>query len=166
MNFFVLVPAVDPQHHETVSGGLGVLLLLLFTGQRHHQRAVPQPARSRLRARACLCAHTQQQTDPADLPVSAAQPTGESPTVRLVTRHYVSLVAYCHVCPHLCILLRSTCAVGIAPWAAQTSPSRLCRMSPWTWRARRQRWRGHSCSGLPNKSNRHCRLRPPTCSPP
>lgn len=77
----VVVSTVDPQHYEAVCGGVGVLLLLLFTGERHHQRAFPQPAEPRLRAGARLCAPPQQQTDPADLPVSAAQFRGESQSV-------------------------------------------------------------------------------------
>lgn len=70
--------AVDPHHREAVRRGVRLLLLLLFTGERHHQRAFPQPAEPRLRAGARLCTHPQQQADPPDLPVTAAQFTGES----------------------------------------------------------------------------------------
>lgn len=40
----VLFPTADPQHYETLSRGVRVLLLLFFTGERHHQRAFSQPA--------------------------------------------------------------------------------------------------------------------------
>lgn len=100
----VLFSTVDPQHYETVSRGLRVLLLLLFIGQRHHQRAFPQPAESWLWAGARLCAHPQQQTDPPGLPVSAAQFTGESLTsVWLINS---SLHVTGHVSPSVPVCVR------------------------------------------------------------
>lgn len=66
--------------------------------------------------------------------------------------------------PRLSLLLRSTCAVGITLWAAQTFLSPLCPLFLWIWRTRRRRWRERSYSNLQNASNRHCQICLLTCS--
>lgn len=64
----------------------------------------------------------------------------------------------------LSVLLRSTCAVGITLWAAQTFLSQLCLLFLWIWRTGQQRWREHLYCNLLNASSRLCRLCPTICS--
>jgi len=149
---FLFLP-VGPQHREAVGGGARLLLLLLIARQRHHQRALRQPAAPRLRAGARLGAHPQQQEGPSELPVAAAQSTGESREGAGPLRRPLA---------HLFILLRSTYAVGITPSAAPTSPCRPSVARRWIWTTWWRRWRGRSfCDRRNDPRWRRCTL---TCS--
>lgn len=111
------------QHSEAVSGRVRVFLLLLFTGEWHHQWAFPQPAESRLWAWALFCTYPQQQTGPPDLPFSGAWFRGKvHVTCNKLYKHCEGSQCVQSLC--LCPL-RSICVVGVALWGAPAFPSQF-----------------------------------------